>query len=151
MAPWTEQDYQNHMRKREQKPQDGAGIYTAPPEEKKTSKYRNVKTLADGILFDSGHEADRYLELKALESLGEIRDLELQPKFDIFACEMATGRGIRIAGFKADFRYFDIGQNRPRVEDVKSAATKSETAYRLRKKLAEACHGVEIEEVIRGV
>jgi hypothetical protein len=98
-------------------------------------------------MFDSGHEADRYLELKALEGLGEIRDLELQPQYGIFGCELSSGRGIQVASFKADFRYFDVAQNRTRVEDAKSVATKGETAYRLRKKLAEVCHGITVEEV----
>ena len=118
-------------------------VYAEP----KRSKFGNKKTLVDGIVFDSGHEADRYLELKALEGLGEIRDVELQPKLGIFACELATGKGIEVASFKADFRYFDIQANRVRIEDAKSDGTKGETAYRLRKKLVEACHGITVEEV----
>ena len=51
------------------------------PAPEKRGKYRNKKTWQDGILFASGHEADRYLQLKALQELGQIRDLELQPKF----------------------------------------------------------------------
>ena len=114
----------------------------APP-----PKYRNKKTLVDGILFDSGHEADRYLILKARQELGEIRDLELQPQFGIFGCELSSGRGIQVASFKADFRYFDVADNRTRIEDAKSDGTKGETAYRLRKKLVEVCHSITVEEV----
>lgn len=117
----------------------------APPE--KRQKFGNKKTVVDGIVFDSGHEADRYLELKLLEAAGEIRNLDLQPKFGIFACELASGKGIEVASFKADFRYVDVKQNRTRIEDAKSEGTKGETAYRLRKKLVEACHSIEIEEV----
>ncbi len=131
----------------------GAKLITAPshihhqalPE--KRAKFGNKKTLCGGIMFDSGHEADRYLTLKAMEELGEIRDLELQPKFGIFGCELSSGRGIEVASFKADFRYFDVAENRTRIEDAKSDGTKGETAYRLRKKLVEACHSIIVEEV----
>lgn len=145
---WTEADVAALMARRRTPVVFDQSITATSAEPEKRAKYRNVKTLADGILFDSGREADRYLELKALRDLGHLRDLERQPKYDIFACELETGRGIRVAGFTADFRYFDIEQNRTRVEDVKSSATKAETAYRLRKKLAEACHGIEIEELL---
>lgn len=113
----------------------------------KRAKFGNKKTLVDGILFDSGHEADRYLKLTDRQALGLIRDLELQPQYGIFACELSSGRGIEVANFKADFRYFDLEQNRTRIEDAKSDGTKGETAYRLRKKLVEACHNITIEEV----
>lgn len=141
MSPWTEEQFAAFQRER------GTAAFAEAEKAAPRAKYGNKKTLCNGILFDSGHEADRYLELKALQELGHIRDLELQPKYGIFACEMATGRGIEVASFKADFRYFDIDADRARVEDTKSDATKGETAYRLRKKLVEACHGITIEEV----
>lgn len=122
-----------------------AEAFQAPPS--KRAKFGNKKTYCAGIMFDSGHEANRYLELKALMELGDIRDLELQPKYGIFACELSTGKGIEVASFKADFRYFDVKADRMCVEDAKSDGTKGETAYRLRKKIVEACHGITIEEV----
>ncbi len=118
-----------------------------PAKPETRNKFGNKKAWCDGIVFDSCHEAERYLELRTLQELGEIRDLELQPQFGIFACEMSSGMGIQVASFKADFRYFDITQNRQRIEDAKSDGTKGETAYRLRKKLVEACHGITIDEV----
>ncbi len=123
----------------------GPDVIVEPLNLPKPAKYRNKKTWCGGILFDSGHEADRWQQLAALQELGQIRDLELQPRFGIFVCEMASGRGIEVASFKADFRYFDVEQNRVRVEDAKSDVTKHETAFSLRKKLVEACHGIEIE------
>ncbi len=142
---WTEADVAAHMARRQTGPLPI--IPTNPDAPELRAKYGNKKTLCEGILFDSGHEADRYLELKALEGLGEIRDLELQPRYGIFGCELSSGRGIEVASFKADFRYFDLAQNRTRIEDAKSDATKGETAYRLRKKLVEVCHGITIEEI----
>lgn len=138
---WTEADVMAHNARRGLRP---GGIVTVPP---KRLKFGNKKTLVDGIVFDSGHEADRYVELKILRDAGQIRELELQPQFGIFACVLTTGVGIEVASFKADFRYFDVKRDRVVVEDAKSDGTKGETAYRLRKKLVEACHGIEIEEV----
>lgn len=125
----------------------GAKLPAHIPSTPTRAKYGNKKTLCDGVLFDSGHEADRYLTLKTMLELGEIRDLELQPQFGIFASELSSGKGIEVASFKADFRYFDVRANRVRVEDAKSDITKGETAYRLRKKLVEACHSIVVEEV----
>ena len=34
------------------------------------NKYRNRKTVVDGITFDSKREAERYMELKLLEQAG---------------------------------------------------------------------------------
>jgi hypothetical protein len=47
------------------------------------NKYRNIKTIVDGITFASKKEAKRYSELKLLERAGMITDLELQPAFNL--------------------------------------------------------------------
>ena len=48
------------------------------------SKYGAVKTVVDGIAFDSKAEARRYRELWALWRAGEISgDLELQPEYEV--------------------------------------------------------------------
>ena len=46
------------------------------------SKYRNIKTEVDGIVFDSKAEARRYAELRLLEKANEISDLRLQYPFE---------------------------------------------------------------------
>lgn len=48
---------------------------------KKPGKYRNVKTEADGIVFDSKAEAKRYAELKVMQRAQEIRWFSRQPSF----------------------------------------------------------------------
>ena len=104
-------------------------------------KYRNVKTKIDGITFDSKKEAKRYTELMLLKNQGVIKDLELQPKFDIIINEK------KIAFYKADFKYFDIGRYEWIVDDVKSPATKT-PVYRLKKKILENQeHPVIITEI----
>lgn len=47
------------------------------------SKYKNIKVMVDGIKFDSKAEARRYAELKLMEDTGHIKELKLQPKFEL--------------------------------------------------------------------
>lgn len=102
---------------------------------KKPSKYKNKKTIADGITFDSIKEAKRYQELKLLERAGEIRQLELQPAFKI------EHNGVKICTYKGDFAYFT---DKCRVvEDCKGFLT---PAYRLKKKLMKAFFNIDIFE-----
>ncbi len=101
------------------------------------SKYGNKKTEVDNILFDSKAEAQRYRELKLMERAGVIRDLELQPRF-----ELVVG-GQRVCTYVADFRYFDTAAGAVIVADVKGKAT---DVYRLKAKLMLACHGIEVQE-----
>ena len=65
----------------------------------KRSKYGNVKTVVDGITFDSKAEARRYAGLRALVANGIISDLELQPSFVIDV------NGVKICTYRADFAY----------------------------------------------
>ena len=51
------------------------------------AKYNNIKTVIDGIIFDSKKEAKRYSELKLLEKAGLIGSLQLQVKFHQFALD----------------------------------------------------------------
>jgi hypothetical protein len=106
----------------------------------KKSKFHNVRTETDGILFDSKAEADRYWQLKILHRVGRITELVLQPEFPI------TVNGITVAKYIADFEYTD-DQGRRVIEDVKSPATSRHPLFRLKKKLVEALHGITITEV----
>lgn len=99
-------------------------------------KYRNIRTLVDGVLFDSQKEARRYSELKLLERAGKITGLILQPKYPIVV------NGVKVCTYVADFFYNAQGVDV--VEDVKGMKT---PIYNLKKKLVRACHGIEINEV----
>lgn len=68
-------------------------------------KYHNKKTVADGIKFDSKLEAERYAQLKILERAGVIRDLELQPEYELIPSFKKDGKTWRKTVYKADFRY----------------------------------------------
>lgn len=100
------------------------------------NKYRNKKTVVDGITFDSQKEAKRYGELKLLEHAGVITDLQLQPPFKLEV------HGVKICTYRADFRYTENGKDV--VEDVKGVLT---PVYRIKKKLMFAIYGIEIKEI----
>lgn len=104
----------------------------------KMSKYHNVKTIIEGIKFDSKKEAARYKELCLLFRAGEIKDLECQPKYPIKI------NGQKICSYIADFRYRNKGKGEWIIEDVKGFKT---AIYRLKKKLVFALYGVEVNEV----
>ena len=50
---------------------------------KSKNKYHNTKTKVNDITFDSKLEAKRYTELKLLEKNGLIKDLKLQPVYEL--------------------------------------------------------------------
>jgi hypothetical protein len=101
------------------------------------SKYKNKITIVAGIKFHSIKEAGRYLQLKALEEIGEISDLELQPKFPVIVNEK------KICNYIADFRYYKKNNNFPTIEDVKGFLT---PIYKIKKKLVEALYCIKILE-----
>jgi hypothetical protein len=116
------------------------------------SKYRARPVVLDGIRFDSMREGARYLDLKILVAAGQIRDLELHPRYplsvvELFRCGDCPPWIIAHCGvYTADFRYVDAATGEVIVEDTKSGPTRT-TAYRLRKRIVEAIHGVTIREL----
>ena len=111
-------------------------------------KYRNQKVMVDGYTFDSKKEAQRYAELKLMQQVGAIRDLELQPSFSLFAAVLTPNafvQSVEVSAYRADFRYYSVEHGAVIVEDVKSPATAT-PLYRLKKRLLEANYGIEILE-----
>jgi hypothetical protein len=107
----------------------------------KASKMRNVKTVVDGITFDSKWEAHRYTELKLMQVAGQIVRLQWQRPFALVVNEML------ICQYVADFAYEPVRGNTtgPRVvEDAKGFRTRE---YAIKKKLMKACLGIEIVEI----
>ncbi|HHX37878.1 MAG TPA: DUF1064 domain-containing protein [Clostridiaceae bacterium] len=90
------------------------------------NKYNNVKTVVDGIKFDSKAEAERYQELKLLKIAGEIQGFGLQPSF-------VLPGGIR---YRPDFIVCD-SDGEIWVEDVKGVETQ---AFRIKKKQWDALY-----------
>lgn len=123
------------------------------------SKYGNRKASVDGIIFDSVHEAERYLVLKDRMKRGEISLLKLQVPFELVPAQREEGkeyvrgprRGQKRPGkviehsvtYKADFTYWDKDGNFV-VEDAKGVRTKE---YIIKRKLMLFVHGIKIREV----
>jgi len=106
-------------------------------------KYRNKKTIIDGITFDSKKEANRYRELKLLEKAGEISNLKTQPVFvlqeafdvPVLSNTQKTKKSRqRSIKYVADFQYEErIGDTVwTVVEDVKGMKTQ---VFQIKKKL----------------
>ena len=105
------------------------------------SKYGNRKCKINGHCFDSVAERNRYLILDSWRQDGEIKDLELQPKFLLQNGFIYNGKSERAINYIADFKYVDIATNQTIVEDVKGVVTPE---YRLKRKLFLNLHGSNI-------
>jgi len=111
------------------------------------NKYRNRKTVLDGIEFDSAKEARRYAELLLLQKAGEIYDLQRQVSFVLIPAQKdeKTGRLLeREAKYIADFTYRSCKTGRIIVEDTKGLKTRE---YILKRKMMLYRHGIRIKEV----
>lgn len=105
------------------------------------SKYHAKKTTVDGITFDSGREASRYLVLKSMEEDGTIEDLRRQVRYELVPAFDVDGKHYRPVFYVADFVYVEDGKEV--VEDVKGMAT---DVYRLKSKLFARRYGKVIKE-----
>lgn len=92
-------------------------------------KYGAKRQEVDGIVFPSTRQAARYLELKLLQSAGEISELSLEPRFELVVKSVLIGR------YTPDFQYKEKGNRKLVVEEVKGYASRD---YVLRKKLFQA-------------
>jgi hypothetical protein len=103
------------------------------------SKYRAKPTMVNGIRFASKKEGKRYSELKLLERLGEIRDLQLQPRFPLKV------NGELVCTYVADFSYRDGKTGNWITEDTKGFRT---DAYKIKAKLLKALNpGIDHREI----
>ena len=109
----------------------------------RTSKYHNTKVTLNGIKFDSKKEANRYIELKWLEKTNQIKDLELQKRFELQPSYEKDGHIIRPIFYYADFYYYDIIKGKYIIEDTKGYRTE---VYKLKKKILEYKYDVRIIE-----
>ena len=100
-------------------------------------KYHNKKNVADGIKFDSRIEAERYAQLKMMERAGVIRDLELQPEYELIPSFRKDGKTWRRTVYKADFRYILAEGDRIIIEDVKGSTAVITDVFGLKQKLFE--------------
>jgi dsDNA-binding SOS-regulon protein len=109
-------------------------------------KYGAQRTEVDGVKFSSKAEARRYQELRLLEKAGEVKELELQPKFPLHAPQRGSSQHEKVSTYIADFRYRRGPKGVLVIEDVKGMRT---PLYRLKKKWMEVQYGLKITEVLR--
>ena len=97
-------------------------------------KYGSRKVELDGHMFDSTREAQVYQQYRVLLEHGELKKLELQPKFLLQPSYKRDGKTVRAIYYQADFRltYPDDSEE---VVDVKSVATEKNPVYRLKRKM----------------
>lgn len=104
---------------------------------KRANKYGAVKTIFGDEVFDSRREAARWIELRHLQTAGEISGLERQVRFPLKVV------GKLICTYVADFVYRDKAGVLV-VEDSKGCRTRE---YITKAKLFAALHGFPIREV----
>jgi len=115
--------------------------------------------------FDSLAEAGYYVELLDRERKGDIRDIELQPSWDLYAASTIDEgvAKIKIGRYTADFKYYCKSLEKVCVVDIKGQVPKTKflrngrtkrvaggkgwTAFRLRCKILEANYGIEVQVV----
>ena len=126
-------------------------------------KYRNRKTVVDGITFDSAKEATRYQELKMLQKAGVIHGLKMQVPYEIIPEQREPSKEVYSKGAKkgqpkpgkimerkveyiADFVYTEDGQTV--VEDVKGYRDGgSYKVFVLKRKLMLQVYGIQVKEI----
>lgn len=106
--------------------------YIPPPIQ---TKYNNIRTEYNGVVFDSRKEANRAWELDQMKKAGIIKGYLWQVPFKLPG-------GIV---YKADF-VVEYPDGHEEIEDVKGGEATKTAAYRMKKKLMESI-GFEVKEV----
>lgn len=105
------------------------------------NKFRAIPSECDGFRFASKKEMKRYQDLRLLERGKAIRNLRLQPRFDL------SFGNVHVCDYVADFEYFD-NERGVVVEDVKGCKTGAAyQLFKLKKKLMKAIYQIEVEEI----
>lgn len=131
----TEEEYAAFMKRHDF---NTIGCPANLPDKPKRQKYGNRKVTADGMKFDSQHEADYYFGvLVPRVKAGELRCVCRQVPFDLPG-------GIR---YIADFVTMRPDMSIEAVIDAKSVVTRKDRTYINKKKQMLACWGIEILEV----
>lgn len=101
---------------------------------KKTkSKFHNVKTVIDGITFDSLIESRFYTYLKDQKKNGHVKSFDLQPEFILLDKYKHNGKIIQPIKYKADFRVI-WNDGSEWIVDIKGGDNLTQE-FRLKKKM----------------
>ena len=95
------------------------------------NKYKNKKTIVDGIKFDSEMESHYYIYLKQLKEIGEVVDFILQPTYLLQEGFDLNGKRIRPITYKADFKVI-YKDGHKEVIDVKGKLTEE---FKIKRKM----------------
>ena len=95
----------------------------------------------DAQHFPSQAEAGYYMELRIWQAAGKIKDLQCQPVFPLIV------NGVNLGKYIADFSFIRLGKADREFIDVKGNVMTEISD--LRRRLAEAIHGVKITIVRR--
>lgn len=98
---------------------------------KRARKYRNVRTVAEGITFDSQAEYRRYCELKMLQDGDQIQRLRVHVPFIVVPKWTDwQGKNHRAIHYIADFVYVENGF--VVIEDVKGGKATQTRTWRVK-------------------
>jgi len=106
------------------------------------SKYRATPITVDSIRFASKREATAYSTLKLLAGQKKIFGLEMQPRFPLEV------NGELVGTYVADFKFKATPHSKAIILDIKGMKT---PVYKLKKKLAEAIHKIQVLEEWNGI
>ncbi len=95
------------------------------------NKYKNKKTMVDGIKFDSEMESHYYIYLKQLKEIGEVVNFVLQPTYLLQEGFDLNGKRIRPITYKADFKVI-YKDGHEEVIDVKGKLTEE---FKIKRKM----------------
>lgn len=143
MFRWTEEEFEAYCVKR------GLTYSTSSAANKTTNnKYGNRKIIIDGIERDSIAESNRFEQLKILQRVGTIQNLQYQVKYELIPKQQGQYRNERAVTYIADYVYDVVmpdGSLRQVVEDCKGHRTKD---YIIKRKLMLYIHGISVKETI---
>lgn len=107
------------------------------------NKYNNRKVRADGKVFDSKKEFDRWCVLKLMMKSGEIEGLKHHELFTLLPPCKNYKRPLQ---YEADFTYYKSSENGGEliVEDVKGFRT---NLYLVKRRMMSQLLGIEVKEV----
>lgn len=102
----------------------------------KQNLYGNIRVESGGLKFDSIAEKKRYWFLKEKEAKGLLKGLETQKRYPFVIND------VRVSEYRADFVYRRDGKTI--IEDVKSPVLARSNLFKIKAKLMQALHQVEI-------
>lgn len=140
MFRWTEEEFEAYCAKR--------GLTYSAAGKPNKNKYGNQKIVIDGVERDSLAESNRLEQLKILQRVGAIQNLQYQVKYELIPKQQGENRNERAVTYIADYVYDEVmpdGSLRQVVEDCKGHKTKD---YIIKRKLMLYIHGISIKETI---